>query len=246
MRPYELFLPARASAPYPLVLILPVLGRILFLPDLWIEKGIARFFARNGFAAAVIRRDFFCFQPGQGIEQVGQYLAEAVKRARESLDTLLQRPDIHGGTVVSLGISFGGLINVLLAASEPRIKACVFALAGGNVPEIITTSRDPLVSAYRRDILKGLKLDSERFTKNLRASLREEPLDAAQAIPAEKTLMIISKLDRVVFPRYALALWEALHKPETIFLPVGHYFAILLIPYLQRKALEFFRKKLGV
>ena len=243
---YELSFPEKGKAPYPLILILPVLGRILCLPDFWIEKKLAQFFNRRGFAAAIVVRDFFEYAPAQGIEQVGKYLSAATQKAKTALDELLKIPQIDSNRIGSLGISFGGVLNVLFMAEEPRIQAGVIALAGGNLPEIITTSRDPLVKNYCKTILNGLGLNREEFVRRLKEELEEEPLRFAPAVDPNKILMIIAQWDRVVFPRYSLNLRKALQNPETVFLPLGHYFSLLAMPYLERKALRFFQQKFNL
>jgi len=243
-RLYELFLP-RQEGPHPLIVISPALGRVFFLPDLFFEKQMARFFTKHGFATAVVHRDFFNIEREGGLGQVDRYLEDSVGKIKKSFDELVQREDIDKNRVVSLGVSFGGMVNILFAAREPRIKAHVFALAGANIPEILTTSRDPLVRLYCHQILDVCGLGREEFVRSLKASLQNEPFESARKIEPDSVLMIIARFDHVVLPIYSKLLWEALRKPETLFLPVGHYFTILLLPYLERKALEFFRRKLG-
>ncbi len=244
MTQFELVLPPKQKEPCPLVLMLPILGQLLFFTDLGIERTIAHFFSRKGFAVAILRRDFFQYHPHEGIEQVGNYLSRTVKQAKLALDELVKNPAIDATRIGSLGISFGGILSVLLTAEEPRLKACVTALAGGNIPEIIVTSKDPLLSSYCRELLQGLKLTREEFVRELKKDFKEEPLKVAEKIDPEKILMIIARFDRVVFPRYALALWNALRKPKVIFVPLGHYFTILIMAYLNRQALAFFKQKL--
>ena len=243
---YELHLPQKDSSPppWPFILILPILGRLLFLPDIFIERRIARFFNQRGFAVSILRRDFFSFDPRQGIEQIGLYLSSTIEQAKTMLDEILKNPKIDPLRVGSLGISFGGVINVLLSAQEARIKASVVALAGGNLPEIIATSRDPLVKNYYAAIVKGLGMKREEFISTLKEQLKEEPLRVAPKIDSQKIFMMIARLDRVVFPCYSTALWQALGKPQAIFIPLGHYFSLLALPYLNRQALAFFRQKL--
>ncbi len=240
---FELLLPPKQKEPAPLILILPILGQLLFFTDLWIERMIAHFFVRKGFAVAILRRDFFQYLPHKGIEQVGDYLSRTVEQAKLALDELVKNPAVDATRIGSLGISLGGVLSVLLAAEEPRLKACVVALAGGNIPEIIVTSKDPLLSSYCRELLRGLKLSREEFVRELKKDFKEDPLEAAKQIDPEKILMVIARFDHVVFPRYALALWEALRKPKAIFVPLGHYFTILVMAYLNRRALAFFKQR---
>ena len=55
---YEIYLP-EAPGPFPLICITPLLGRLRLLEDLYFEKKFARYFAKHGFAAAVLGRPIF-------------------------------------------------------------------------------------------------------------------------------------------------------------------------------------------
>lgn len=243
---YHLYLPKQKGAPYPLILILPILGRLAFLPDFFIEKMIAGFFAKQGMAAAVLDRGYFYFDVNQGIGQIDNYLSETVAMAQRAIKELCRHPKIDGTRIGTLGISFGGIINVLLTAQTPAIKASVIALAGGNLPEILITGKDPLLSSYRSAVLKGLHMTNEEFLRQAKNQLKQEPLKFAEAIDANKVLMINAKHDRVVMPKYSLELWKALGNPALISLPWGHYFSMIALPFLERKAFDFFQNKLSL
>ena len=239
---YELLLPPRGKEPAPLLLILPILGRLLCLPDFWLEKRIARFFVKRGFACAIVQRQFFLFQSGAGELQLNEYITSTVRLARQTLDTLSTHPDIRSDQIASLGISFGGIINTLLCAQDPRIRAAVIALAGGPIPEILATSWDPLVRYYYRSVKKGMGWKKEEFIPKLSA-LVENPLEAAPKVDAQKILMIIAKYDQVVRYPYAESLREKMGLPETVYLPCGHYTSLLVLPVLERQALHFYQRK---
>lgn len=241
---YELRLPA-GQGPFPLICLTPILGRLAFLEDLFFERQLAKFFRHQGFATALIGRPIFEFNPQQGLEQIQAYLEDSVRRNQKALDQLLERREIHRGAVGSFGISFGAVINCLWAGQDPRLKVHVFGLAGGNIPEIILTSRDPLM----RDYLKAMiNRRGTAHRNDLRADLKKaihlDPLNVASSIPRENVFMFLALFDRVVRFRYGLALWRALGQPQTVFLPLGHYATLLATPFLDWMALQFFRKKL--
>lgn len=239
---YELLLPPRGKEPAPLLLILPILGRLLCLPDFWLEKKIAGFFTKRGFACAIVERQFFLFQSGLGELQLNEYITSTVRLARQTLDALSTHPDIRQTQIASLGISFGGIINTLLCAQDTRIRAAVIALAGGPIPEILATSWDPLVRYYYRSVKNGMGWKTEEFVLKLSALL-ENPLDAAPKVDREKILMIIAKYDQVVRYPYAENLRQKMGMPETLYLPCGHYTSLLALPVLERKALQFYQRK---
>lgn len=245
--PFELYLPEGPGAS-PLICITPLLGRLLFLEDLLLERYLARFFASNGFATAVIDRPIFEFNPACGLEQIQSYLEESLSRNRQVLDFLAGQKEIDSAKMGSFGISFGAVINSLWASLDSRLKAHVFALGGGNLPEIFVTSRDPLMRSYYQAALKSKgggvpPLTKENLKENLKKIFRFDPLKTAASIPRENVFMVLALFDRVICFRYGLALRDALGNPRTFYLPLGHYSSIVSVPFLKRKVLSFFRSK---
>ena len=242
--PMELYLPRRPGR-YPLICLTPILGRLGFLEDLFMERHYARFFAKHGFAACLIDRPIFEFDPHQNLHQIQNYLESSAKRSVVALDCMVKQEEVDPQAVGSFGISFGAIVNILWAARDPRLTANVFALAGGNIPEIIMTSRDPLMRSYARSIVKGTGLAGAELQSALKNSIQIDPLQAAGFISPGNVLLLLGIFDRVIRFRYGLGLRKALRNPETIFIPLGHYFTLLAAPFLIRRALTFFRKKWG-
>lgn len=240
--PFDLYLPAGAG-PFPLICITPILGRLGFLEDMILERYFGRFFSSHGFAAAVVERPFFEFNPSQGIEQIQRYLDDSVARNHAVLDRILERSDIDRERLGSFGSSFGAIVSCLWASREKRLKAHVFSLVGGNLPEIFVTSRDPLMRYYMKTILKGTGLNRDEFKTEFRKTLRLDPLDAASSLSREEVFLILGRFDHVIWPRYGRALWEALRRPSVLWVPLGHYPTILAIPFLKWKVLEFFLRR---
>jgi len=243
--PFEFYLP-QGAGPFPLVCLTPILGRLAFLNDLFLERRFARFYAAHGLATALIDRPIFEFNPGRGLEQIQEYLNESVSRNRRVLDFLIAGQSVDREKIVTYGASFGAVVNILWAAQDPRPKAHLFALGGVNLAEIVLTSRDPLMKSYLKAIVKNTGLGPEELKVSLRKTFQPDLLEAARSIPKEKVCLHLAIFDRVIRFRYGLALREALGRPETWFIPLGHYSAILSIPFLKWQALAFFRKRLGL
>lgn len=249
--PHELYFP-KGTGPFPLICLTPILGRLAWLEDLILERHLSRFFASQGFATLLVERPFFEFDPARDLDQIQGYLDQAVTRNREVLDRVLAHTDIDPTRVGSYGMSFGGIVNALWAAVDDRFKAHVFSVVGGNIPEIILTSGDPLMKNYLRDILTGWTRrtgvsspDPKDLKEALRQAVPRDPLAIISRIPKESTLLILALFDHVVRFRYGLAFRKAMGNPETVFLPLGHYTSILTIPVIKWKVISFFRKKLG-
>ena len=241
--PFELYLP-EGPGPFPLLCLTPVLGRVLFLDDLYFERRAAHFFANRGFACALIERPIFEFDPSRGLKQVQEYLEESILRNKKVLDCLVQNKKIDRERIGDYGFSFGAVINALWASQDNRLKAHVFGLAGGDIAEILVTSRDPLMLNYLKAMMKVAGPGKENLKEKLRKIIQLEPLSVCRSIPREDVLMFLAIFDRVVRLRYGLSLWRTLGKPKAWFLPLGHYATILSLPLCKRIALAFFRKRL--
>ncbi len=240
--PFDLYLPEGLGS-LPFIFITPLLGRLLFFDDLLLESHFARFFASRGFGVALIHRPIFAFDPERGLEQMQEYLTESVARNRKVFDFLLARKEINPEKVGDFGISFGAVVNSLWAARDPRLKAHVFALGGGNLAEIFMTSRDWLMRSYFKAAVRKMGGKKEDLKAGLKKLLHPDPLEVCQSIPRENILMVLALFDRVIRFRYGLAFRSALGNPETVFLPLGHYTSIPTIPFIQWKALDFFKRR---
>jgi hypothetical protein len=241
--PFDLFMPD-FKGPHPLICMTPILGRLLILEDLFFERRFARFFAKRGFAVALIHRPIFEYRLGKGLSQIQIYLEQSLKRNKEVLDSIIQFPDVDTTRIGSFGVSFGSILNCLWASADCRLKTNVFVLGGGNIPEIFITSRDPLMRSYFKAALKDTKLETNELLYSLKESLKLDPLTSCQVLEPNRTLMVIAKYDRVVRKRFSLDLWNALRRPKTIFLPLGHYGSLLAIPFIRGRILRFFKNKL--
>jgi hypothetical protein len=79
--------------------------------------------------------------------------------------------------------------------------------------------------------------------ENVRFTLNQYTLKLAKYIDARNVLMYIASFDRVVPRECGDRLWEAIGKPEVIYLFSGHYSSVLYLPYAETRSLSFFKKK---
>ncbi len=241
--PFDLYLP-EGKGPFSLVCITPLLGRLMLFEDLSLERWFACFFAKRGMAAAVMARPIFEFNPARGLEQLQEYLDQSVNRNREILNVLMAQERIDAQKIGSLGISFGAVVNLLWAGTDPRLKAHVLALGGCHLADIFVTSRDPLMRSHFEAALRSQDCKPEELKARLEKIFLTDPLKIAADLSKEKILMVLAVFDRVIRFEFGLSLRKALGKPETVFLPLGHYTAILSAPFLRWKMLRFFEEKL--
>lgn len=237
-----LYLP-EGSGPFPLICQTPLLGRLLFLDDLFFEKKIAAYFARNGFACAILNRPIFEYNPKLDLGQLPLYVEASIQRNEKALTEFLKNPKIDSNRVGTFGMSFGSIINALWAARDSRLKAHVFALSGADIGEIFMTSQDPLMRTYYKDAVRYSGLAGTELLEKLRLLFKQDPLHFTGEVSAESSLLILALFDRVVKFSAGLKFKKALGNPKTIYLPLGHYTSILAIPFLRAASVRFFNKK---
>ena len=226
-----------ATEPRPLILISPIRGS-----DTLVVDGCARIFANEGWHAVIIKRLRDKFDPAGPVSQVEDSLRAAVIRHRQALDWLLTQPGVDANRVGTFGISYGGIINAVLAAVEPRAKVHVIDLAGGPLPGVMKTSNE---QSLRRDWDRSRDshdLTNEQFYQALQAVVRTDPVKLAPYVDRDRVLMLIARFDRSVPTQYQLKLWQALGKPRADFVPLGHYTSILVLPAHRESLMNFFAK----
>ncbi len=238
----SLYMP-EGTGPFPLICQTPLLGRLGFLEDLFFEKKIALYFAKKGFACAILNRPIFEYDPGRDLTQLSHYIETSIRRNEESLDDLLKNPSIDSNRVGTFGMSFGSIINSLWAARDKRLKAHVFALPGADIAEIFMTSGDPLMRSYREAAIRHSGLADKKLSDKLRSVFKQDPLHFSADIPQDAALIILAVFDRVIKFDLGLKFKRALGNPKTFYLPLGHYTSILTIPFLRYAAVRFFNKK---
>jgi hypothetical protein len=136
-----------------------------------------------------------------------------------------------------------------LVAVDPRIKAAVLGLVGGDLPYILAYSKEGAwhhrgLSRRREAYLSEHHLTREQFRHQLEEEVVWDPNAVARGIDPGKVLMIIGLCDTVVPTRTGMELRRLMHKPETLFVVSDHYSAYFYLPRIKSQALRFFNKRL--
>ncbi len=234
------YFPCPDNERHPGLLISPILGGRNRVAD-----HFARYFARHGYHCAVVHRPKDLTRDIQSPGQLDERLRMAVIRDRAALDWLGRQPEVDPKALGSFGISYGGIKNTVLAGVDNRLKANVIALAGGDLPSIISHSNLPNLRNLFHRYAESNHLPPREAEEKLRDSLQTEPLRFTPYIDPRTTLLILARMDHTVPRRNGELLREALGYPRTIYLPAGHYSAVLFTglagyPYIESKVLEFF------
>lgn len=226
-----------APGRHPALLIYPILGG-----DYPLERGFCRYFAKHGFHAVLVHRTRFKFSKDRGVRYLEQLLQQAVIKDRQAIDWLETLPNVDRERLGSFGISMGGMNGVLTAAVDPRLAANVFALAGGPLSMIIRDTHDRVVTKPRNRYIEERGITLAQLYSEAVSGVRSDPLAFAPYVDPRAVLMISAVFDRSIPRRNSDQLWEALGRPERLWLPLGHYTSYLFIPVVRAQALQFFRQ----
>jgi len=220
------------------VLVLPIIGGGYPL-----EKYFCAYFARHGLAAVLVRRDRL--RTPDHLAEIDDLLRQAALDSRQALDWVETRPELDPQRAGIFGISMGGIRAAFLTPLDPRIRASIIGLAGGDLPYIVSYSKEPGITRRRRAYMEKNKITLEEFHEGLKPVMLSDPLNVAPSIDPDKVLLVLATFDTAVPSRKGFELRRAMGTPETIIVPTGHYTALLYVPYIQASCLRFFHEKLG-
>jgi hypothetical protein len=223
----------------PLILMSPILAG----DDLYVRE-FARFYAARGLHAVIVYRPEEVFSADRNLQDLETHFHESVIQLRQAIDWLQTQEAIDSERIGSFAISMGAILTTILAAVEPRVKAHVFGLAAGHIPEIIMTSQDKAIRKRRKAVLERNDWTQAQGLQHLKEVIVSEPMTFAPAIEPDRSLMIVGIFDRVLRVGRSLDLWRAMGRPRLIVLPTGHYTAVLATPYLKIVTYSFLKRQL--
>jgi hypothetical protein len=220
------------------IIVLPIIGGGYPL-----ERYFCEYFARHGLASVLVRRDRL--KTPDRLADINGVLQQAAVDARQTLDWSETRSELDPQRAGVFGISMGGIRAAFLTPLDPRIRASVIGLAGGDLPYIISHSRERGITRRRSTFLQKQQISLQEFEEGLKPIMVCDPLNVAPAIDPSKVLLVLATCDTAVPSSKGFELRRAMGKPETIIVTTGHYTALLFVPYIQASCLRFFHEKLG-
>lgn len=233
----------KGRAKPPVVLLLPIMAA----PNAWIEERFARELTRRGLAAMWLemptqfrRRPHPSMLSGAGFlartpKRLAANFKQAVADARRALDVLEGEPEVDGTDVAVLGVSLGAMVGSAAFARDPRPKAAVFCLGGADFTDLV----------YRSEMTGPFlaKLDVKR-SELAAAWAGLDPLERRGELPPRPVLLVNARSDRVVPPENGRRLAEAFPGARQVWVPGGHYTAILHMGWMPTQAALFLGKVL--
>lgn len=224
----------------PVILVLPVSGG-----DYELERHFAKYYARQGLAALIVRRE--PKRPGPvPLEDFDRSLRQSVFDHRRVLDWVETRPELDAGRIGLFGVSIGGIQGALVVALDGRVRAAVLGLAGSDLPYILAHTTERSVARRRAAVLRDQQWSPEQLQQELRQAISCDPAYYAPYTDPQKVMLILAACDTVVPIKKGWELRTKLDRPETILVPAGHYSSLVFIPYLRPTTAAFFRKKLDI
>ena len=163
---------------------------------------------------------------------------------KQAIDWIESRPELDASRIGVFGVSMGGIKSALISALDQRVASSVIVLAAGDLPYILAQSDEKTIKKQRETILAARDLTAQEFQQELAEKIECDPINYAQYIDANKTLMILARFDSVVPFHKGVKLKEKIGNPETIYLLSGHYSAIIYLPYVKYQSRKFLQKHL--
>jgi hypothetical protein len=215
----------------PAVLVLPVMAA----PNVWIETRFVNRFARDGFVVMWLEMPTQFHRRPDPSEPSGQvFLARTTRQlaanfrqsvldARRALGVLSARPEADGERVALFGISLGAIVSSVVYAVDPRPRFAVFMLGGADFPTLLVNSS--LTGPFARKM--GLKPADLKT-----AWLGLDPLEHPERNAGKPALLVNAGWDTVIPRANAGKLLEAFPAARQVWVPGGHYTAIVHLLWL--------------
>ena len=227
---------AEHKKPVPVILLLPIIGG-----DYPLERHFARYFARHGMAAVLLRRDKLV--RGERFDQIDDVFRQATIDAQQALDWIETQRDFDASRIGIFGVSMGAIRGALLLPVDSRIRAATLGLVGGDLPWILAHTEEPSIARRRRALLQKENISAHDLEERLRGAVTFDPAAVASSVDPKKVVLVLASCDTSVPVRKGWELRRMMGKPETLIVPAGHYSTLIFIPYIRAQTLRFFREQ---
>jgi dienelactone hydrolase len=222
-----------AGRKVPAVLVLPVMAA----PNVWIETRFVNRFARDGFVVMWLEMPTQFHRRPDPSEPSGQvFLARTTRQltanfrqsvldARRALGVLAARPEADGDRIALFGISLGAIVGAMTYSLDPRPRFAVFLLGGADFPTLLINSS--LTGPFA--VKMGLRAADLKT-----AWLGLDALEHPERNAGKPVLLVNAGWDTVIPRANALKLRDAFPAARQVWVPGGHYSAIIHLLWLPR------------
>jgi dienelactone hydrolase len=234
---------AALNFPAPLLVMAPILAGPV--DDYRATRYFCERACEAGMSSFFIHQETSILDTGRDAADLEARMRENIRDNITALDLFCERPEVDGRRLGSLGISLGAIKNVVLIATEPRLRANVLLLAGADLPRMLRESKEALVLQYLAARRTRDGMSTAEVVEEFRRHFRSDPLHFAPAVENDRVLLILGRLDNKVPYATGLLLREMLGEPETYIVPFGHYTSVLAAPWAATRSLEWIAKRFG-
>ena len=222
------------------VVMLPIQGG-----DYEVSTMLASALARQGYHCLRFERRAEWLEADRDLADLGTLVCQYEVDIRRGIDWWLEQNAFAPERLGLMGVSMGAVMGSRVAAADPRIRASVFVIGGGDLAEILYRAHDKEIGAYRNDLAKRLGVSVPELRPLFHDALdAEDNLRTAGGMNAETTLFLAARFDRVVPWACSRKLWETIGRPRRRILPCGHYSTVVFVPYVKRAARRWFDRHL--
>ena len=243
----------KADGNRPLLFMSPPLGTSTPGGELRVERPFITFFANNNWDVALVYRPRMEKPKMEGpdavnpIDALENGMRLSVAGYRRAIDVLSQEPRVRSDRLCALGISMGGIITTVVAGIDSRIRYTVIALAG-STDKVLANADEESPEGFLRKLVEVMRAygGKEKFIADMAARSPTQPQRYADKLDPLRTMLIISRRDKVIPRDAAEDLRERAHYPTTRYIHLlGHTASFVLYPVLRREAMEFYEKRIG-
>jgi len=143
---------------------------------------------------------------------------QAVLDIRRAGDWLASRRDVEPSRIGLMGISLGAVVGSLVCGVDTNFRRCAFVVGGGDLPAVAMHGSKETIDIKRK--AEELGITQEKLTEMWHGI---EPCTYASRLERSNVLMINAENDQV-FPRACTEkLWEAVGRPEIVWVKADHY-----------------------
>lgn len=234
--------PAGAKTPVPVVVIVPTIEGTQPL----LEPRVARSLCDAGIGSILADVN--------NVTQPKQYPAweaedandrNAILALRTVVDLAERIPRFNRNKIGAMGLSLGGITTAMFAGLEPRLKASVVVVGGGNLPYILAHSDEGRMDTLRVNRMKAAGLTTvDQYEDKLRTTIKYDPFYFAPLVPRENVMMVMAESDVKVPYVVQREQFAAFGKPQSLTFTGGHVSTIIQMVYLYMgDVTDYFNKR---
>ena len=238
--PCEYYVPKQAKGKIGGAIVLDIMAGNAVVP-----RGLARGLAEQGVAALYMPMAYYNARRPKDrahvrwLEDRPDHITDPPRQTimdvRRAKAILVSRPEINPRQVSITGVSLGGIMTSMAAGIDGHFWRVVPILAGGDLAAL--TFHAPETRRAKQQLLdKGI--DQQKLEEMMAPV---EPLHFASRIDPKRCLMINASRDEVIPRECTMKLWEAIGKPQLLWVPSGHYSAAWFMPTIKQTAIDFLK-----